>query len=140
MNHTGTTPSPDGSTAARAPALGHIVVLAQDLIWATRLLSLLKAAGADGKQAKTLREFEAELPQSDRAIVDLTASSYEPLEAVALAAHQGVDVVCVGQHEDLQMRRRAVAAGATRVWTYNQVHGHGPTLVGRWLTAADGDR
>ena len=110
-----------------------VVVLAEDLIWGTRLVRLVQAAGGEAKQAKTLRELDAALVSADHALVDLTARRYDGLAAVERAASQGVHVACVGQHEDVALRGRALAAGASRVFTYNQLHSHGPTLIARWL-------
>lgn len=121
----------------RAPGR-RVVVLAQDLIWATRLVSLVEAGGGHGKHAKTMREFDRETRCADRAIVDLTARNYDPIAAVEHGTSAGLDVICVGQHEEVSLRRRALAAGATRVLTYNQMHRHGGDFVGDWLARGDG--
>ncbi len=115
-----------------------VVVLAQDLIWATRLTSLVNAAGGHARQARTLGELERAARSVHGAIVDLTASSYDPIAAVESATSAELDVICVGQHEEVALRRRALAAGASRVLTYNQLHRRGSDLVAAWLARSDG--
>ena len=110
-----------------------IVVLAEDLIWATRLSSLLEASGAEVRKARGARDLDAAIAGADGLLVDLTARTYEPFQAIESAARAGLDVACVGQHEDVAVRKEALAAGAKRVWTYSQLHTHGPTVIGRWL-------
>ena len=53
--------------------------------------------------------------------------------AVAAAGAGGRPVIAVGQHEDVDLRKRALAAGATRVFSYNKFFTDGPTLVAEWL-------
>ncbi len=110
-----------------------IVVLAQDLIWATRLVSFVNAAGGDGRHVSTIPEFDREAGSACGAIVDLTARSYDPIAAVERGSSAGLEVICVGQHEEVALLRRALAAGATRVLTYNQMHRRGGAVVREWL-------
>lgn len=119
---------------AAPPETRSVVVLAEDLIWATRLSSLLERSGADVRKAKAAQDLDAAIAGADRLIVDLTARAYDPFQAIQSAARAGLDVACVGQHEDVALRKHALAAGAKRVWTYNQLHSHGPTVIGRWLS------
>ena len=113
--------------------IGRVVVLADDLIWASRLTSLVKSAGAQASHAKSGQELDRHLADVDGAIVDLTARNYDPRAAVERGSSAKLEVICIGPHEDVELRRRAIAAGAVRVLTYNQVHTHGPTVIGRWL-------
>jgi hypothetical protein len=113
--------------------IGRVVVLAEDLIWASRLTSLVKRAGAEATHATTASELDRDLVSAAGAIVDLTARNYDPVAAIERSRQAKREVICVGPHEDVALRRRAFAAGAMRVLTYNQVHSHGPTLIGRWL-------
>jgi DNA-binding NarL/FixJ family response regulator len=70
----------------------------------------------------------------DRVIVDLTARAYDGVEAIALAHATGRPVLAVGQHDDAELRRRALAAGADRVHPYRQLFEDGPRQMARWLT------
>jgi len=81
--------------------------------------------------------LETALPEVDRLIVDLTARAYDPIEAIGLGHAAGRGVLAVGQHDDLALRRRALAAGADRVQPYRRMFEDGPRQLGRWL-ASDG--
>ena len=52
---------------------------------------------------------------STTSIVDLTARAYDGIAAIAAAHAAGRPVLAVGQHDDVALRRRALAAGADRV-------------------------
>lgn len=114
-----------------------VVVLADDLIWATRLAGLVRGAGAEAVSVATTVAFEAALPGSGRVIVDLTARAYDGLAAVASAASGGRPVLCVAQHDDHELRRRALAAGAGRVYAYRKLHEDGPAVIAAWLGRTD---
>jgi DNA-binding NarL/FixJ family response regulator len=70
------------------------------------------------------------------AIVDLTARAYDGVEAVAAASAHGAVVLAVGQHDDPALRKRALAAGATRVLAYRKLADDGPGAIAAWLAAA----
>jgi hypothetical protein len=42
-------------------------------------------------------------------------------------------VLAVGQHDDRDLRRRALDAGALRVYPYRRLFDDGPRQVGAWL-------
>ena len=77
--------------------------------------------------------FGAALPEVDRAIVDLTARAYDGVVAVRKAADAGRRVLAVGQHDDAELRRRALAAGAERVLPYRKLFEDGEAVVRTWL-------
>jgi hypothetical protein len=97
-------------------------VVADDLIWASRLRAAVEKAGA-----------RPVLTGGDAAVIDLNGRTYDGVLAVADAAATGVPTIAVGQHEDLALRRRALAAGAYRVYSYNKMHTDGPRLVAALL-------
>jgi Xaa-Pro aminopeptidase len=115
-----------------------VLVLADDLIWSTRLAAFVRAADAEPVSCRTRDSFAAALGDAGRAIVDLTARSYDPLAAVRLAAEAGAAVICVGQHDDREARRAALAAGASRVFAYRRLAEDGPGTLRRWLAAGAG--
>jgi hypothetical protein len=97
-------------------------VVADDLIWASRLRAAVEKAGA------------TPVPSGgDAAVIDLNGRTYDGVTAVADAVATGVPTIAVGQHEDLALRRRALAAGARRVYSYNKMHSDGPRLVAALL-------
>jgi len=113
-----------------------VVILADDLIWATRLMDAVVAAGATARPARRLSDiqpFLAEGGPGSRAIVDLTARAYDGVEAVRVATAEGARVVAVGQHDDLALRRAALAAGAERVFAYRALFEDGPGKLAAWL-------
>jgi hypothetical protein len=42
-------------------------------------------------------------------------------------------VVAVGQHDDAELRRAALGAGAERVYTYRALFENGPRTLAAWL-------
>jgi hypothetical protein len=99
-------------------------VIADDLIWASRLNAAVERAGAT-----PVREG------GDAVVVDLNGRGYDGVQAVADAVATGRPTIAVGQHEDLGLRKRALAAGARRVYSYNKMHSDGPKLVAALLEA-----
>lgn len=120
-----------------APATaGVVVVLADDLIWAARLEDVVSQAGGTPRRARRVADVEAILAGHDGAafvVVDLTARAYDGLAAIRAAKAAGSRVVGVGQHDDIELRRAAIDAGAERVFTYRAVFEDGPRLLGKWL-------
>jgi len=113
-----------------------ILVLADDLIWATRLAAHVRTSGAEAVPARTSAAFRDGLIGADGAIVDLTSRAYDGLAEIASARAAGLAVLAVGQHDDHELRRRALAAGADRVLAYRKLFDDGPATITRWLTAA----
>jgi DNA-binding NarL/FixJ family response regulator len=123
-----------GHPASSAPWA--VVVLADDLIWSTRLVAQVRAAGHAGSAVRTAADFAAALATADAAIVDLTSLAYDGLAAIAAARDAGRPVLAVGQHDDHVLRRDALAVGADRVLAYRKLFEDGPATIGRWLTMA----
>jgi len=115
-----------------------VLVLADDLIWSTRLIAQVQEAGADAAPVRTLAALRQALPAADAVIVDLTARAYDGVIAVRTAADAGRRVLAVGQHDDVELRRRALAAGAERVHPYRKLFDDGPAALTAWLAAAPG--
>lgn len=93
----------------------------------------MRAADAVALPVRSAAGLETALPDVDRVIVDLTARAYDGVTAVAQAHAAGRPVLAVGQHDDLDLRRRALAAGADRVHPYRQLFEDGPRQLRRWL-------
>ena len=110
-----------------------VAILADDLIWATRLRSIVTVAGAEAQVASSAGGFAALLAEARAAIVDLSARRSDPFEAIAAATRAGVGVMAVGPHEDAAARRRALAAGASRVLPYRRLATDGPSVIAAWL-------
>jgi hypothetical protein len=113
-----------------------VVVLADDLIWATRLREHVRAAGGEPVGARDIPGLErAVVAGSGHALVDLTARAYDGVAAVERASGAGLRVLAVGQHDDPELRKRALAAGAERVLAYRKLFEDGPATVSAWLAA-----
>jgi DNA-binding response OmpR family regulator len=110
-----------------------IAILADDLIWASRLDALVRGAGATPLPARSAAALDALLPDVDGVIVDLTARAYDGVAAVAAARAADRPVLAVGQHDDRVLRRQALAAGAARVHPYRLLFEDGARQVGAWL-------
>jgi DNA-binding response OmpR family regulator len=113
-----------------------VLVLADDLIWATRLSAHVRASGAEPTAARTSEAFRGGLTGADGAIVDLTSRAYDGMVEIAAARAVGVAVLAVGQHDDHELRKRALTAGADRVLAYRKLFEDGPATITRWLAAA----
>lgn len=112
-----------------------VIVLAEDLIWADRLGRLLDEAGASALRVRDAATLELRLPDAAGIVVDLTALRLDPLAALGLARDAGVRALAVGQHDDHELRKRALAAGAERVYAYRKLFEDGPATIARWLAA-----
>jgi len=122
-----------------------VVVLADDLIWGTRLSEAITAAGARPRPARRVADLQRLLAAGAGvagghgvagtafAIVDLTARAYDGIEAIRLASATGARVVAVGQHDDAALRRAAIEAGAERVYTYRALFEDGRRALAAWL-------
>lgn len=113
-----------------------IVILADDLIWATRLVELVRGAGATPVPVRSAAGLEAALSGVDGAIVDLTARGYDGVAAIAAGHAANLPILAVGQHDDHALRQRALAAGAGRVHPYRRLFEDGPRQIGAWLAEA----
>ena len=71
------------------------------------------------------------------AIVDMTARAYDPLAAIERARSAGARVLAVGQHDDHDLRKRALASGAERVYAYRKLFEDGPATVAGWMARGE---
>lgn len=118
--------------------ISRVVILAQDLIWADRLARAVEAAGAEPVRVATLDRLGSAVAGTDAAIVDLTALAYDGVTAIATAHAAGARVLAVGQHDDQELRKRALAAGADRVYAYRKLFEDGPATIAAWLNRPAG--
>ena len=120
-----------------------VVVLADDLIWATRLVGQLRTLGVNPVRVASAGAFAAAIgpdlsagPPGGRpahAVVDLTARAYDGIAAVRLATTAGLRVLCVGQHDDGASRRAALDAGAEAFFAYRTLFENGHAKLAAWL-------
>ena len=113
-----------------------VIVLADDLIWSSRLVEAVKKAGTTAVSARSEAELQRALFSSTEEtplLIDLNGRAYDALALIELAAEAGHPVVAVGQHEDIDLRKRALGAGAIRVFSYNKLFTDGPAIVTKLL-------
>lgn len=98
----------------------------------------MRTTGAEPIAIRTLAALEAAIGGGvDRVIVDLTARAYDGVGAISVAVSAGLAVLAVGQHDDVELRRRALAAGADRFVPYRLLaEASGPTTIARWSAGA----
>lgn len=127
---------------ATAPSVAtvRIHILADDMIWADRLIRAVRAVPAEPVAVRALAALETGIAAGDAVIVDLTARAYDGIDAVARAAARGARVLAVGQHDDHALRRRALDAGADRVLAYRKLAEDGPATIAAWLARSGGRR
>jgi DNA-binding NarL/FixJ family response regulator len=125
-----------------------VAVLADDLIWATRLDRLVRDAGGRPVAVRTLDALDRVLDggrgdsQQPPAgvVVDLAGRAYDGIDAVRHAAARGAAVVAVGQHDDRAGREAARMAGASAVHVYGRLFAAGPMVLGTWIGELPGGR
>jgi hypothetical protein len=114
-------------------SLPRVAVLADDLIWSTRLADGVRRAGGEPVPARSTEALDHALDDAAGCIVDLTARAYDGLAALRAAGAAGVSTVAVGQHDDADLRRAAREAGAFRVYAYRTLFEHGDRELGAWI-------
>lgn len=93
-------------------------MVADDLIWASRLSAAVERAGAHPVRTG-----------GEAVIVDLGGRGYDGVDLVAQASAQGLPTIAVAQHDDAALRKRALTAGARRVFSYNKMFTDGAQVV-----------
>lgn len=109
-----------------------LLVLADDLIWATRLEGQGRTLGATVQRFTTTEPLIAALAThpampTDLVAIDATARTYDAEAAVRAVAATGARVLALVQHDDPEGRASLIAAGAARAMPYRALfeRGHG---------------
>jgi len=113
-----------------------VIVLADDMIWSSRLIEAVTRAGTTATAVRTSAELTKALAESTEetpVVVDLNGRAYDALHLVEVAAEEGHPVIALGQHEDIDLRKRALGAGAIRVFSYNKMFTDGPAIITKLL-------
>lgn len=108
-----------------------VAILADDLIWSSRLRAAVERAGATPVVVRSPDVIDAGF-----SVIDLTSRAYDGIEAVRVAASRGATVLAVAQHDDVEQRKLALAAGARRVLSYNKLFNDGPGVIRRLIEGA----
>jgi DNA-binding NarL/FixJ family response regulator len=118
-----------------------VIVFADDLIWATRISEAITRAGGRPLRLASEEELSVALEATaledqqtiHGAIVDLAVRRSDPVVAIERVAAASLPVIAVAEHDDQLSRRRALSAGALRVFSYRKFFEDGPRLVAAWL-------
>ena len=106
------------------------------MIWSSRLIEAVTRAGTTAIAVRTSAELTKALAESTEetpVVVDLNGRAYDALHLVEVAAEEGHPVIALGQHEDIDLRKRALGAGAIRVFSYNKMFTDGPAIITKLL-------
>jgi hypothetical protein len=120
-----------------------VVVLADDLMWSTRMTEAVRRAGASAVRLSSADELAVALeayqvgerPSLVGAVVDLASRRFDPVAAIESVSSARLPVIAVAEHDDQLTRKRALKAGASRVFAYRKFFEDGTRLVGGWLAA-----
>jgi CheY-like chemotaxis protein len=112
-------------------------------MWSTRIAEAIRRSGAhvvsmtsDAELAVALEAQSAgDQPTISGAIVDMSSRRIDAVAAIGQVSQARLPVIAVAQHDDQLTRRRALQAGASRVFSYNKFFHDGTQLVERWLVA-----
>jgi DNA-binding response OmpR family regulator len=113
-----------------------IAVVADDLIWASRLTAAVERGGGIARPAPSGATLAALLPDVAAVVIDLAGRSYDGVALVRSASAAGLPVIAAGQHDDLPLRKAALAAGARRVYSYNKLFSDGPRVIAALIETA----
>jgi CheY-like chemotaxis protein len=100
----------------------NVVAVVADLFFSSRLDDLAGRTGISLTLAATTSALVGAIEHTHPSLVlvDLSARGFDPIEAIQLAKAAGVaQVIAFGPHKDLTARSAALAAGANR-WVTNQ--------------------
>ncbi len=112
-------------------------------MWGTRINEAVRRAGGKPVQLSSDEELsvalEATALEDDKtihgAIVDLAARRFDGVAAIEQVTAARLPVIAVAEHDDQLTRKRALNAGATRVFSYRKFFEDGTRLVEAWLGA-----
>jgi hypothetical protein len=111
-----------------------LLVLADDLIWSTRLEGQGRTLGADVQRFTTPAPLIAVLTAhpatpTDLVAIDATARAYDAEAAVRAVAATGARVLALVQHDDPEGRASLIAAGAVRAMPYRVLFERGHAIL-----------
>jgi hypothetical protein len=137
------------SATAIIAGVTRIAVVADDLIWASRLTDAVRRAGAEPRRLSAaaladegvaldsgVRHAQTDVAATDGcngAIVDTALMTADPMLVIAALHGLGLPVLALANHDDVALRKRALAAGAGKVLAYRKLHDDGPATIAAWM-------
>jgi DNA-binding response OmpR family regulator len=124
-----------------------VVVVADDLMWSTRIAEAVRRAGgtavplaSEPELGVALEAYElGDVNTISGAIVDLAVRRIDGVVAIERVAAARLPVIAVAEHDDQLTRKRALKAGAMRVFSYRKFSEDGTRLVEGWLAAQEAE-
>lgn len=118
-------------------------MLGDDLMWSTRITEAVRRAGGSAVALNTEAELALALeayevgdqPSVSGAVVDLALRGFDGVTAIEKVHAARLPVIAVAEHDDQVTRKRALGAGASRVFSYRKFFEDGTRLVEGWLAA-----
>ena len=103
-------------------------MLADDLMWSTRIAEAVRRAGGTAVRLDSDSELDlaleahqtGEQPTISGAVVDLAVRRFDGVDAIERVHAARLPVLAVAEHDDQVTRRRALDAGAGRVFSYRK--------------------
>ena len=111
-----------------------LLVLADDLIWSTRLEGQGRTLGATVQRFTATEPLIAALAAepatpADLVAIDATARGYDAEAAVRAVTATGARVLALVQHDDPEGRASLIAAGAVRAMPYRALFERGHAIL-----------
>ena len=114
-------------------------------MWSTRLTESVRRAGVTPVPLASMDELAIALEATELddaaaiggAVVDLNGRRLDSIDAITRISAARLPVIAVAQHDDQLTRKRALKAGATRVFSYDKFFRDGTRLVTSWFGDAD---
>ncbi len=94
----------------------HVLALVEDLFFLVQIQDAARRAGCSIEFVRSPVEVAKSRENSPQLlIVDLNAAALSPLEAIAAAKTAGIEVLAFVPHVNVELKQRALDAGAGRV-------------------------
>lgn len=112
-------------------------------MWSTRITEAIRRAGGSAIALGSAPELTIALeahalgdqPGVSGAVVDLHLRRFDGVTAIEQVHAARLPVIAVAEHDDQVTRKRALGAGASRVFSYRKFFEDGTRLVEGWLAA-----
>jgi hypothetical protein len=119
--------------------MARVVAFVPDLLFGSRVLEAIRAAGHEPVAAADGAALAAAVAGAQAAVVDLTHEPAARVEMVAQARPQGLRVLAFYSHVEGDVRRLALEAGFDLVVPRSRMAREGSALVARLLEGTPGE-
>ena len=118
--------------------MARVVAFIPDLLFGSRVIAALQAAGHEAVLAGDPHALSAALTDADVVVVDLTFDAGERLAQLARARLPGMPALAFYSHVEVEVREQALRAGVDLVVPRSRMAREGAALVDRLLSAPRG--